>query len=81
MRISWFRAESALTLTRPLAAGPSSMPTRRNTATSGTFAFFANMPDRVPMPSTTPNTVSTCLATSTAPAGSTRAPPICLRRF
>src|SRR5216684_3834138 len=60
----WFSAESALMSINPSASGPTSMPTMRNSATSGIFIFWANRPVMTPMARMSPQESSVCFAIS-----------------
>src|SRR6516162_8095654 len=50
--------------THPSACGLIAMPTRRNTATSGTLIFWARKPVMVPMASISPQESNVCFAIS-----------------
>src|SRR5215470_15086192 len=78
-RMIWFSAESALISTRPSAWGPTAMPARRNSATSGTRIFCARRPTAVPIVSTRAQDISVCLAISIEVEDSTRAPVLVQR--
>src|SRR5215813_13950080 len=51
-------------LISPSASGPTSMPTMRNTATSGIFIFCASKPVMVPRARMSPQDSSVCFAIS-----------------
>src|SRR5581483_7023283 len=73
--MSWFRAEPVSMRSQPPPAGPSAVPTRRNSATSGTRSFCATRAVSVPASRITPKASSTCLASSTDSFGFKVVPP------